>query len=98
MYEANMNNKHIGSNFDDFLKDEDLLDEVTTTAIKRVISYQLKKAMEERKLTKQKLADMMSTSRSSLDRLLNPQNTSITLKTLGKAAHALGEKIVVDLR
>ena len=47
-----MNNKHIGSNFDDFLKDEDLLDEVTTTAIKRVISYQLKKAMEEKEANK----------------------------------------------
>ncbi len=93
-----MNNKHIGSNFDDFLKEEGLLEEVTTAAIKRVISYQLKKAMEERKITKGKLADMMNTSRASLDRLLNPENTSITLRTLGKAAHALGKKIVVDLR
>ena len=93
-----MNSTHIGSNFDNFLKEEGLLEEVTTSAIKRVISYQLKKAMEERNVTKQKLADMMSTSRASLDRLLNPENTSITLKTLGKAAHALGKKIVVDLR
>jgi len=93
-----MNKTHIGSNFDNFLKEEGLLEEVTTSAIKRVISYQLKKAMEERNVTKQKLADMMSTSRASLDRLLNPENTSITLKTLGKAAHALGKKIVVDLR
>jgi antitoxin HicB len=93
-----MNKTHIGSNFDNFLKEEGLLEEVTTSAIKRVISYQLKKAMEERNVTKQKLADMMSTSRASLDRLLNPENTSITIKTLGKAAHALGKKIVVDLR
>jgi len=93
-----INKKYLGSNFNDFLKKEELLEEVTLAAIKRVISYQLQQVMEERNLTKQKLADMMSTSRSAVNRLLNPDNTSVTLKTIGKAAHVLGKSIVCELR
>lgn len=93
-----MNEKHIGSNFDDFLSEEGILEEVNLVAIKRVISYQLRETMKEKRLSKQKLAGLMKTSRSSVDRLLNPENTSITLKTLDKAAQVLGKKVVCELR
>jgi len=93
-----INKKHIGSDFDNFLKEEDILEEVTIAAVKKVISYQLQRVMEERSLTKQKLATMMNTSRSSVDRLLNPDNTSVTLKTIGKAARVLGKSVVCELR
>ena len=93
-----MNEKHIGSNFDDFLSEEGILEEINLVAIKRVISYQLRETMKEKRLSKQKLAGLMKTSRSSVDRLLNPENTSITLKTLDKAAQVLGKKVVCELR
>lgn len=93
-----MNEKHRGSNFDDFLSEEGILEEVNLVAIKRVISYQLRETMKEKRLSKQKLAGLMKTSRSSVDRLLNPENTSITLKTLDKAAQVLGKKVVCELR
>ena len=93
-----INKKHIGSDFDNFLKEEDILEEVTIAAVKKVISYQLQRVMEERSLTKQKLATMINTSRSSVDRLLNPDNTSVTLKTIGKAARVLGKSVVCELR
>jgi DNA-binding Xre family transcriptional regulator len=93
-----MSEKHIGSNFDDFLSEEGILEEVNLVAIKRVISYQLRETMKEKRLSKQKLAGLMKTSRSSVDRLLNPENTSITLKTLDKAAQVLGKKVVCELR
>jgi len=93
-----MNEKHIGSNFDDFLSEEGILEEINLVAIKRVISYQLRETMKEKRLSKQKLAGLMKTSRSSVDRLLNPDNTSITLKTLDKAAQVLGKKVVCELR
>jgi antitoxin HicB len=74
-----INKKHLGSDFDDFLREEDLLEEVTLAAVKRVISHQLQSVMEEQNLTKQKLASMMNTSRAAVNRLLNPDNTSVTL-------------------
>lgn len=93
-----INKKHLGSDFDDFLREEDLLEEVTLAAVKRVISHQLQSVMEEQNLTKQKLASMMNTSRAAVNRLLNPDNTSVTLKTIGKAARILGKSVVCELR
>ncbi len=93
-----INKKHLGSDFDNFLKEEDLLEEVTLGAIKKVISHQLQKIMEERNLTKTKLADLMNTSRAQVDRLLNPDNASVTLRTIGKAARILGKRVVCELR
>jgi len=90
-------NKHIGSDFDDFLREEGLLAESQATALKRVIAYRLKQAMEERDLSKSKLARMMHTSRSSIDRLLDPENASVTLLTLQRAALALGQQLRVEL-
>lgn len=90
-------NKHIGSGFDDFLLEEGILAETEATAVKRVIAYQIEKEMAERRISKSALARMMQTSRSSLDRLLDPENASVTLLTLESVALALGKKLKVQL-
>ena len=90
-------NQHIGSNFDEFLRDEGLLAEAQATAVKRVIAFQIEKEMEERRMTKTQLAKTMKTSRSALDRLLDPENASVTLLTLESAAIALGKRLKVQL-
>lgn len=90
-------NRHIGSNFDDFLKEEGLLAEAEATAVKRVLAYQIDQEMAERRISKSALARAMQTSRSSLDRLLDPENASVTLLTLESAALALGKKLKVQL-
>jgi antitoxin HicB len=90
-------NKHIGSNFDDFLKDENLLENTEANAIKRVFAYQLQDAMKHRHLTKTLMAKKMNTSRSAVERLFNPGNNSVTLVTLNKAAAAVGKKLKVEL-
>ena len=90
-------NKHIGSDFDEFLKDEGLLAEAEAKAVKRVIAYQIHQEMEARSISKSMLAQMMGTSRSSLDRLLDPDNGSVTLLTLESAALALGKKLKVQI-
>ena len=90
-------NKHIGSSFDDFLQKEGLLAEAEATAVKRVIAYQIEKEMAELQISKSDLARMMKTSRSSLERLLDPDNPSVTLLTLENAALALGKKLKVQL-
>ena len=90
-------NKHIGSDFDEFLQDEGLLAEAEATAVKRIIAYQIRQEMEARQISKSELAEMMKTSRSSLDRLLDPDNRSVTLLTLETAAHALGKKLKVQI-
>ena len=92
-----MNNNHIGTSFDDFLQEEGLLAEAEATAIKRVIAHQIQKEMEERHISKSALARMMQTSRSSLDRLLDPDNASVTLLTMESAALALGRKLRIQL-
>ncbi|MEX0608078.1 MAG: XRE family transcriptional regulator [Balneolaceae bacterium] len=90
-------NKHIGSNFDDFLEDQEMLAEAEAKAIKRVIAYQLQVFMEREQLSKTKMAKRMRTSRSALDRLLNPDNPSVTLQTLERAAIAIGKRIKMEL-
>ena len=92
-----MNNKHIGSNFDDFLEEEGLLEECTESAIKAVIAFQIKQIMEKDHLSKTAMADKMGTSRASLNRLLDPDNESVTLLTLKKAASILGRKLKLEL-
>jgi len=92
-----MNKKHIGSNFDDFLRDERLLDKAEAVAVKRVIAFQIEREMQRRKLSKTAMAGRMKTSRAALERLLDPTNTSITLSTLERAALALGKKLKVEL-
>ena len=92
-----MNRKHIGSNFDDFLAEDGMLEQVDAVAIKRVIAHQIESVMRTRHLTKSMLAQKMNTSRSAVDRLFDPENKSVTLATLNKAAVALGRKLEVQL-
>ena len=92
-----MKNKHIGGDFDEFLQAEGLLAEAEAAAVKRVIAYQIEQEMAERRISKSALARMMRTSRSSLDRLLDPENPSVTLLTLESVALALGKKLSVKL-
>ena len=89
--------KHIGSRFDDFLKEERILSEAQTVAVKRVIAYQLAQEMKRHKMSKSAMALKMKTSRASLDRLLDPGNSSVTLQTLERAARALGKTLVIEL-
>jgi antitoxin HicB len=87
----------IGSSFDDFLKEEGLYEEVAARAIKRVIARQLQGLMEKQGLTKSELARRMQTSRAQLDRLLDPDNESVTLGTLTRAAQAVGRQLKLEL-
>lgn len=92
-----MKPKNIGSNFDDFLSEEAMLQEATATAMKRVIAWQIEQEMKAQKLTKTALAAKMHTSRAALNRLLDASDTSLTLTTLASAAAALGKHVRVEL-
>ncbi|MFM7293361.1 MAG: XRE family transcriptional regulator [Burkholderiales bacterium] len=92
-----MGNKHIGSNFDDFLAEQALLEDVTATAMKRVIAWQIEQEMKAQKLSKTAMAAKMHTSRAALNRLLDATDTSLTLTTLASAAAALGKRVRVEL-
>jgi antitoxin HicB len=86
---------HSGSTFDSFLEQEGIRDEVEAVAIKRVLAWQLEQAMQEQQKTKQAMAKQLHTSRSQLDRLLDPQNASVTLDTITRAARALGKRVII---
>ena len=90
-------NKYRGSNFDDFLREEGILEEVEVKAAKRAVALQLEKLMASQSLSKNAMAERMHTSRAALDRLLDESNPSVTLSTLGKAAQALGRKVKIEL-
>ena len=90
--------QHIGSNFDDFLQEDGILEEVNAVAVKRVLAWQIAQAMKEQNLTKTALAEKMHTSRASLNRLLDEEDTSLTLTTLTSAANALGKQIKIELQ
>jgi len=92
-----MKNNAIGSSFDDFLAEEGIADEVEVGAIKKIIAYQLLEAIKKEKLTKTDLASKLDTSRAAVNRLLDPDNESITLLTLKKAANVLGKKLRFEL-
>jgi antitoxin HicB len=87
----------MGSSLDDLLEEEGLLTEVTTMAIKRVLAWQVEQAMKDKGLTKSAMAKAMDTSRAALERLLDPDNTSITLKTIDKAARVVGKRMKIEL-
>lgn len=89
-------NEYIGSNFDDFLNEEGILQEVEAAAIKKVVACLVKQSMDEARITKVEMARRMGTSRVQLDRLLNPDNPAVTLTTLVKAANAVGKKISIS--
>ncbi|MDX1524547.1 MAG: XRE family transcriptional regulator [Anaerolineae bacterium] len=89
-------NRYSGSNFDDFLAEEGILEEVSAKALKRLLTLQIADVMEETNLTKTSLARKMHTSRSQLDRLLDPDNTSITLESLQRLASAVGKQLRIE--
>jgi galactokinase/mevalonate kinase-like predicted kinase len=93
----NIKSENIGSDFDDFLREDGIYGDVVAAAIKRVIALQIEDEMKRSRITKSEMAERMHTSRAALDRLLDPQNTSLTLATLGRAATVLGKKLKVEL-
>jgi antitoxin HicB len=92
-----MGKRNVGSDFDDLLQEDDLLEEATAVAIKRVIAHQLAVLMQEQGISKVEMARRMATSRAALDRLLDPDNPSVTLQTLQSAAAAVGGRLRVKL-
>ena len=91
-----MSNEHIGSDFDDFLQEEGIFEEVEAGAIKKVVVCMIEQAMAETHITKSEMVRRMGTSRTQLDRLLDPANPSVTLATIAKAAKAIGKKISIS--
>lgn len=87
----------IGSSFESFLDEAGIREECTTTAIKRVLARQVEQAMRDNGLSKSEMAARMNTSRPALDRLLDPENTGVTLQTLQRAAAAVGRKLTLEL-
>ena len=92
-----MKKQNIGSDFDDFLAEEGMLETVTAVAVKRVIAWQIEKEMSAQNMTKTAMAKKMRTSRASLNRLLDENDTSLTLTTLAGAEAALGRRIRLEL-
>jgi len=90
-------NPHIGSSLEDLLKEEWQFEEARATALKRVLAFQIEQAMKEAGLTKVEMAKRMRTSRSQLDRLLDPENSMVQLDTIQKAATAVGRELRLDL-
>lgn len=90
-------NPHIGSSLDDFLEEDGVLAEVNAVALKRMLAWQILQEMNAKGLSKSRMAASMNTSRSSLDRLLDSSNTSVTLKTMDRAAAVLGKRLQIEL-
>jgi antitoxin HicB len=96
-YTMTKRNKHVGSSLDSFLKEESFLEEARALALKDALAWQVQQAMDKDKITKVEMARRMRTSRAALDRLLDPANTSVTLQTLTRAAHAIGRVLRIEL-
>jgi len=92
-----MANPYSGSNFDDFLAEEGILEEVSARALKRLLAMQLAEIMEATKISKSQLAESLQTSRTQVDRLLDPTNTTITLASLDRLARAVGKQLRIEL-
>jgi len=89
--------KNIGSSLEDFLQEEGHLEEARQVAAKRVLSWQLQEAMKSLHLNKAEMAKRMHTSRSQLDRLLDPDNDKVQLDTLNRAAAIVGKRLKIEL-
>ena len=87
---------HLGSNIDDFMKEEGIFEEAQADAIKEVVAWQLDQAMKKRKISKNKMAVLLNTSRTQVDRLLNPKS-DITLSSLQRAAAMVGRRVMIEL-
>ena len=92
-----MKKENIGSSFDDWLREENIYEQSTAVAIKRVLAFQVEELMKEQNLSKTEMSRRMKTSRASLERLLDPGNQSVTLQTLDRAARALGKRLEISL-
>lgn len=92
-----MSNKHIGGSFDDFLESEGLLAQSQAEAVKRVLAWQIETYMRENNVTKTTFAQRMNTSRGQLNRLLDPENTSVSLTTMSSAAAAMGKHLTLQI-
>ena len=90
-------NESVGSSFDDLLNETGEAAEVNAVALKRVIAWETKQRMQAESISKSRMAELMRTSRSSLDRLLDPTNTSVTLHTLDNAARVIGRTLRIEL-
>lgn len=91
-----MSKKHMGSSIDDFLKSEGIFEEAQAQAIKEVVAWQLAEAMKKKKISKNKMAALLKTSRTQVDRLLDPKN-DITLSSLQRAAGVVGRRVSIEL-
>ena len=91
-----MSEKHMGSSLDDFLKEEGIFEEAQTQAVKEVVAWQLAEAMKKKKISKNKLATLLKTSRTQVDRILDPKN-DITLGSLQRAAAMVGRRVIIEL-
>jgi antitoxin HicB len=91
-----MSKKHMGSSVDDFMKEEGIFEEAQAQAIKEVVSWQLTEAMKKKKISKNKLAMLLKTSRTQVDRILDPKN-DITLRSLQRAAAVVGRRVMIEL-
>jgi antitoxin HicB len=91
-----MSKKHMGSSIDDFLKEEGVYEEAQAQAIKEVVAWQLAEAMKKKKISKHKMAALLKTSRTQVDRLLDPKN-DITLSSLQRAAAIVGRRVSIEL-
>ena len=92
-----MTNPHVGSTFESFLEEEGILEEVDVLAQKRVIAWQIEQAMDAQGITKVEMAERMHTSRTQVDRLLDPDNDKVQLDTLQRAAKAVGRALKLEL-
>jgi DNA-binding Xre family transcriptional regulator len=90
-------NKHMGSSLDSFLEEEGVLGEFQAQAIKEVIAWQLGAAMKERKMSKKRLAELMHTSRTQVNRILDPNDGNVTIDTLQRAAAIIGRRVQLEL-
>ncbi len=91
-----MSKKHMGSSIDDFLKEEGIFEQAQAQAIKEVVAWQLAQAMKKKKISKSRMAELLKTSRSQVDRLLDPKN-DVMLSSLQRAAAMVGRRIIVEL-
>ena len=89
--------ENMQSDFDELLKEDGVYEDANDIAIKRVIAFQLAQEMEAQSITKTKMAELMNTSRAVVNRLLNPDNTSLTLHTLESATNALGKRLNIAI-
>jgi antitoxin HicB len=91
-----MSKQHMGSSIDTFLQEESILEEAQAMAVREVVAWQLAEAMKKKKISKNKMATLLKTSRTQVDRLLNPKN-DITISSLQRAAAIVGRRVTIEL-